>query len=293
MTLLASAPLPLSLLLVLTAGLTAQERIERTIPVAGDASIRITNLAGTIRVRGWNRDSISVTATIPPGGGSFFLGGRDRIAKLGVYTAGDTLGAPGSSLDVRVPRRAKVWVKSISAPVEVSEFVGELDFLSGSGSLRVEGTPLRGITAESLEGDIVVIGSAGYTRIRSGTGRVTLTHARNDVSVITVEGAVVLEDANLAHAHLETVSGPVTCEGKVEAAGTLDVQTHSGDVDLSLPSDFRAEFSLQSLAGTVASAIGPKTALPPKGRPLQFQVGGGGSQITVRSFKGRIRVLTH
>jgi len=78
-------------------------------------SIRIFNLAGATSVTGWDRDSIVVTGTVPPGAGTFFIGGAGAGAKLGVTS--DSLDAPGAVLDVFVPRGATVWVKSSTADV--------------------------------------------------------------------------------------------------------------------------------------------------------------------------------
>ena len=66
------------------AALSAQAPLRRGRSIAPDAAIRIFNLAGTIRVTAWERDSIDVTAVVPDGAGEFLFGGGSAGVKLGV-----------------------------------------------------------------------------------------------------------------------------------------------------------------------------------------------------------------
>ena len=279
--LLAATPLP------------AQEKIDRRIAIASDASIRIWNLAGITRIIGWDRDSIAVTGTVPTG--AFYMGGSGRGAKLGVERPEGSKGDPPASLEIRVPRNARLWVKSASASVEASGLTGELECSSVDGSVRVEGS-LRLVVAESMEGNLSVYGPMSVVRLKGGGGTITLRGARGDVLATTVGGAILATDAALTRAHLETVSGPVAYDGTVAPRGTLEVTTHSGDVTLRLPTEISAEFELPSFDGAILyglSGKGKGKGEPAQqvGKPMSFTTGGGDARVTVRSFKGEIRVL--
>jgi hypothetical protein len=279
--LLAATPLP------------AQEKVARRIAIASDASIRIWNMAGITRIIGWDRDSIAVTGTVPPG--AFYMGGGERGAKLGVERPDGSKGDLPATLEIRVPRNARLWVKSASASVEASGVTGELECSSVDGAVRVEGS-LRLVVAESMEGNLSVYGPMSVVRLKGGGGTITLRGARGDLMATTVGGAILLTDAALRRAHLETVSGPVAYDGTVAARGTLEVITHSGDVTLRLPSEISAEFELSSFDGAILygqSGTGKGKGEPAAqvGKPMSFTTGGGDARVTVRSFKGEIRVL--
>jgi hypothetical protein len=79
-------------LLLAAAPLSAQQKIDRRIAIAPDASIRITNMAGMIRVTGWDVDSIAVVGSIPAGA-NFYFGGRGQASKMGVERKDETLAA--------------------------------------------------------------------------------------------------------------------------------------------------------------------------------------------------------
>ena len=272
--------------------LSAQQKIERRFAVDSNVSIRITNTAGSTRLIGWDRDSIVVIGALAPGA-SFFGGGKGGFAKLGVERPDETVPSPGSTLEVRVPRAARLYVKSITAGIEATGLTGELQAVSVSGAIRVDGG-LRLLVAESMDGPLDVGGPIEITRITGGRGAVTLREAQGDLMVTTVAGPITATAGQVARAHLETVSGAISYEGGVEGRGTLEAVTHSGDVTLRLPAGLSAEYELQTFAGTMETNLFPKkNQHPPTDRgPWTFATGGGGAQVTVRSFKGSIRVLS-
>lgn len=279
--------------LLATTPLPAQEKVDRRIAIASDASIRIWNMAGITRIIGWDRDSLAVTGTVPSG--AFYMGGAGSGAKLGVERPDGSKGDLPATLEIRVPRNARLWVKSASASVEASGLTGELECSSVDGAVRVEGS-LRLVVAESMEGNLSVYGPMSVVRLKGGGGTITLRGARGDLMATTVGGAILLTDAALRRAYLETVSGPVAYDGTVAARGTLEVITHSGDVTLRLPTEISAEFTLSSFDGAIlygqsGKGKGKGEPAPQMGKPMTFTTGGGDARVTVRSFKGEIRVL--
>jgi hypothetical protein len=287
--------------LLLVAPLAAQQKIDRRIAISPDASIRIYNLIGSIRIIGWDRDSIVVTGSVPPGGGSFFMGGAGRGAKLGIERQDEMKEGQPAVLEVRVPRAARLWVKAGSASVVATGLTGELECSSIDGSIRVEGS-LRLVVAESMDGNLNVAGAIDVVRLKGGGGTITLRGARGDVLATTVGGAIVASDGAVTRAHLETVSGTIAYDGTVSPRGTLDVATHSGDVTLRLPPDISAEFDLGSFDGAILYGLSGKsegkgegkgegTPKMYRGKPLSFTTGAGDARVIVRSFKGEIRIL--
>ena len=277
-------------LLLLTAPLAAQQKIDRRIAIAPDASIRITNMAGITRITGWDVDSISVTGAMPAGA-AFFFGGKGQFSKMGVERKDETLAEPGSTLEIKVPRGARVWVKSGTASVEVTGLRVEVECASVSGSIRVEGG-LKLLIAESMEGNLSASGPIDVVRLKGGGGTITIRGARGDIQATTVGGAIVAMDGAVVRARLETVSGTISYDGSVDPRGTLESVTHSGDVTLRLPPEISAEFDLESFDGAVFFGLASKGAEKPfRGKPMSFVTGEGGSQVTVRSFKGEIRIL--
>ena len=135
----------------------SQEPVARVWPLDPDGVVKIWNTAGSVRVIGWDKDSVSVTGTAPPG--AFFGGGGRTGVKLGVETNAGNANEPKSDLVVRVPARARISVKSTVADVEISAFAGQIDASTIAGRLTIQGTPTE-IRAESMSGDVDVTASA-------------------------------------------------------------------------------------------------------------------------------------
>src|SRR4026209_1578270 len=94
----------------------SQTKTERGLRLNADGSVRISNLVGSVHVTGWNRDSVSLPATLPQGDHVFRGGGRRGVRIFG-EPLNDRNPQP-TRLDVMVPMRAKVWVKTATAEIE-------------------------------------------------------------------------------------------------------------------------------------------------------------------------------
>jgi hypothetical protein len=285
----------LGLVLLLAAPLSAQQKVNQRIAIDREASIRIMNPSGLIRIIGWEVDSIAVTGSLSAGS-NLYMGGKGLAAKIGVERKDENVADPGSILEIRVPRQARIWVKSVTAGIEASGLTGELECSTVSGSIRIEGS-LKLLVAESMDGELKAFGPMDVVRLRGGAGTITLRGARGDIQAFTVGGAIVATDGAVVRAHLETVSGTIAYDGSVDQRGTLEAVTHSGDVTLRLPPEISAEFDLESFDGGIVAGLvgkggkGGEDVKPVRGKPVTFMTSGGGANVKVRSFKGEIRIL--
>ena len=131
----------LTLALALGARAQGQTRIEKRWPLESGGTVRIASPLGTIRVLGWDVDTLAVTARLEPRTGRFSGGGDGQVRKLEL--------AGRAELEVRVPRNVTVWVKSTSADIEVVGVDGTLDLTSVGGTVHVVGTP-QDVTLQEL-----------------------------------------------------------------------------------------------------------------------------------------------
>ena len=260
-----------------------------------DGSVRVFVLNGSVRVTGWERDSVAVTGTAAKGQ-ELFIGGGRRGMKLGLWDRTDADNAQPSHLDVRVPAGARVWVKTgYAADVEVSGVVGGLDLNTAAGAVRVTGSP-RELTVEAMEGDVEITGSPAWLRAKSASGAITLRGTAEDAVLTTVSGRIAVvvppgAGGGIGRARLESVTGDVRFTGAPARGGSLEVDTHSGAIDLAVPPTLAADFDVTTIAGTVDNALTAARAVAePRRKALAFATGEGGARITVRTFKGLVRL---
>lgn len=273
----------LSLLVALAPPAAGQERVDRRFPIEPDAYVKVFAQHGSVRVTGWERDSIAVTGTVDRG--SLFAGGAGRSAKLGVWVGEDPAGG-SARLEVRVPASATVWVKSESAGVLVAGVAGGVDVLSVTGDLRVEGAS-RQVYAESMGGRIEIAADAPSVRARSAAGAVVYEGGADDLTLSSVSGTVEARAARPLRARLESVSGPVQWNGGVQRGGALDMVTHSGDVVLTLSTSIDADIAVSTIEGRVVNGLSPGSG-GVRARNVELVAGAGGARISVRTFSGNV-----
>ena len=277
--LLMMAPLPLA----------AQESVERGLPASATVSIRAYNLAGSIRVLGWSRDSVHVSASLASGSQLYFGGSRTAL-KLGVEAAASPGPTPPSELVLRVPAGARVWIKSATAGADVEGISGEVDVSTVSGDIRVRGEPSL-LAAESMEGSLDIGGSATVLRLKSAGGSIGFRGSAADLSVSTVSGNIQLDVSGpVATGRVESVTGRIAWAGPVGPAGSLDLQTHGAHIQLALPPGQDAEIDVSAFSGKVMNGFPSARRSAPAGKPVRYVLGDGGAHIAVRSLKGGVTI---
>ena len=282
------------LILALTGVADAQTKINRSFPLSGDGSIRVHALVGTVTVRGWDRDSVIVRGVLGAGNRLHAGGGRAGV-KMFVEAENDRQPSP-STLEIVVPVRAKLWIKTATADVSVSNVRGSVDVYVISGTIDVAGDPAD-VNAEAIDGSVLIRGSPAWVRAKSASGAVTLRGSSRDAALSTVSGRVTVDGGAtprglFERGKFETVTGDITFRGEVERGADMRFDTHGGAVDITLPAR-GADLELTTIAGTIvnsASSARPLTGRYGRGAELTTSVGEGGASVSVRTFKGSITV---
>lgn len=277
--------------LLLAAPLAGQAVVERTLPFDPDGAFRVMVMEGTVRARGWDRDSVRVVARLDARDRrSFYMGVSPEGAggKMGVED-----GAGPAEVEVFLPRGASLWIKTAGGSIDVAGVRGTLDVFSVTGEIRVAGDP-RSLHAESMGGAIVLEGVPGVARIRTGAGAIEVRGGGSDLTLSSVSGDVaVMGTAPLRRALVETVSGRVLVQAALSTGSTLVVNSHDGTVDLALPAGTDADFVVSTLEGELHNRLtgrGARKTTGLRGRELSFTSGRGGAEVTVRTFSGAVTV---
>jgi DUF4097 and DUF4098 domain-containing protein YvlB len=259
--------------------------------------VRIVNPFGRVRVLGWDAESLSVSGTLERSAGDFSAAGDIRVRKLLVAPPGEERETGRAELEVHVPRRASVWVKSATADITVEGVDGPVDLYSVAGAIHVVGTPAD-VTAETMDGSVEIAGGTGRARVKTVSGGILLRGASEDLGASTLSGTIVVRAAGwqrggtgVQRGKFESVTGDIQFDGELGRGGVVELESQSGTIELRVPASTVAEFDLLTIGGTISnglSAAAPGRRAAGVGQELRFATGPGGAQVTVRSFKGSI-----
>ena len=265
-------------------------RTTEEVPVAKGTRLVLTNNAGEVVVRSWDRDVVKVEASHGP---------RDTVE---VQTADQTLRVrtrsergPGGLVDfeLTVPRWMPVnlsgsyleaAIEGTSAEVTVETVHGGIRVVGGSGT----------VSLRSVMGQIVVDKSSGRVQATSVNEGIRLTNVTGDMTAETTNGDIVVDNAQSSSVEVSTVNGDITFNGTVRDNGAYRLTTHSGDVRVGMGASANATVFVRTFQGDFSSDFPiqlPEGQSRDSGsKRFNFTLGTGSARIEVQSFNGDIHI---
>jgi hypothetical protein len=247
----------------------------RELPLEPGGEVSILLTANDIHVRAVDSDRVTVrTATgadiddeveLESSPGHVLVRDADRGFRLGPVRI---RGVGAASLEIDVPRTARLSVKTASGDVEADGLEADSRVATASGDIRI-GTGGGTLNADSMSGDVVIEATAAISvRARSVSGDVTVRAPQLDAL------------------QLSTTSGDVAITGMLAPGAEHTVTSVSGDVLVRTPSPVRLE--TQTIAGDLR-VQGMHRAEGGRGRRVAV-VGDGSVRLGVRTTSGDIRL---
>ena len=276
----------------------AQQKVDIRRAATKNVSVRLMGHFASLVVSQWQEDSVALTGVVSTGtrveGGAYNATGPVQGMKMYAESP-EGASIAGNRLELRVPREARVWVKTGSADITVNGVAGGLDLNIVGGSVRVTGKP-RDLVIESMDGAVTFSGYADFARIKTATGDITIAEGGGeDLTLSTVSGTVSVSPGErpFQRGRFESVTGPISYSGKVDRGADLRFDTHSGAVDLRIPRPSGLEVDAITVTGAIEnswSSSRPIAGREGRGMELGFSSGTGVARISIRSFKGNVRI---
>lgn len=269
------------------AHLAAQSRTDGPLlgarSLAPDAALKVWVPGGRIRLVAWDRDSIIVRGRVASTS-HFFLSGDRAGVKFGVDGADD---GAASELVAWVPRRAMLSVKTVSASIDGTDVSGWFYTVSGSIHLAGSATSLE---VESMTGSLDLDAATPWLRARTGRGHLLVRGAPQSVDASTITGTLDVIATAIARGQLGSVSGDIHYAGAPPNGAIVELSSHAGNVELLLPTSVSADFTLSTIAGSIENDFVAARRTSGDPRSLRLTLGRGGAQLSVRTYRGGIRL---
>lgn len=272
----------------------AGESVDVTKSASATPTVEIENLAGSVKIHGWDREEIKVTGVLGDDTEGLDFSGSNDNFDIEVEIP-DSYGRRhrdlDSDLEIWLPAGSSLAVETVSASIRVSGVNGRLELESVSGEVSVEGAPTSA-DVETVSGGIELSGSETLAIAESVSGKIELSGVAGRVEAATVSGSIRVEASDIEQGEFEAVSGSVRFTGALSPGARLSAESHSGSVVLNLPADTSARFQVETFSGSINNGFGggeaERTSRYAPGKRLDFTIGSGDAQVRVESFSGSV-----
>jgi DUF4097 and DUF4098 domain-containing protein YvlB len=271
----------------------ADTAVNETRPAPKEGTVRINNIAGSIDVKGWDKEEVAVTGTLAPNVERLDITSRDGTTSIEVVNPKPHKHVQPSRLQVSMPASSRVECEAVSADIKVQDVAGEVQAHTVSGDIDVAG-PTPRVIARTVSGTSTVKAGAAEVVTESVSGDTDVTSESGSLRASTVSGEVRTRDNALKDASVESMSGPVRFEGGLQPGAKLDINSFSGSVDCVLPPATTAEVDFDSFSGSMDAtdfgidrAKNLTTTIGSEGPRVEV---GGEARIRINTFSGSARL---
>ena len=226
--------------------------------VGATGSLKLSNVAGDVKVTGGSGTEIKIEAKIHGKGktdaearaqfDSVKVDMRQNGSRVDVETTHERNSRAWVDYTVVVPTGASIDVRTVSGDVIVSEIGGSARAETVSGDVTATG--LAQVAAlRSVSGDVRATGlsSSGAVTFNSVSGDVTVkTLKAGSATFETVSGDARVDGCDCGGAQSSSVSGDVVYTGTLAKGGRYNFNSHSGDIVLVTPSGFELDAATYS-----------------------------------------------
>ncbi len=234
--------------------------------------VRVRGVDGTVvRLVSPAEDHPAIDVTTGPGSYAVHVGrtvkGRGfgfRLGSLGLFG----LDMGGGSVEIEVPRDARLEVGAASGDVTIRDVTGSVAVRTASGDISVRGGG----------GDLHVEAASGNLR--------AVASAPIAVSIRSISGDVEIDAPRTERTSITTVSGDVEIASAFAPGGDHVINTTSGDVDLAVEGGVTIE--VRTVSGDVDCAHPDRRT--GNGRRDPLVIGDGAARMAVRTLSGDVEI---
>jgi DUF4097 and DUF4098 domain-containing protein YvlB len=180
--------------------------------------------------------------------------------------------------EVLVPADASVNIESATGPLHAERLHGDVEAEGTNAAIDVR--------------DI----SGSHVHVKTMAGAITLTNIRDGhVEIDSVSGDVTLRSVTGPLVRVSSTSGRIQYDGDFGYAGEYRFNSHSGNIDATIPEDASVDVKAQSVHGLVQNDVPlqPKihtSFLVKEGSSFAGTINKAASSVWLRTFSGKIHL---
>lgn len=265
--------------------LLALAQTDQTVQVQKGTRLEISNFAGDVVIRVWDRDAVRVEAEHSDRDTVEIRPGEQRLVVRGRSRSGN---ARSLDYSITVPRWMAVRVTGTYSDVTIEGVGGDVSVETTRGDIIVNGGS-GFVSLKSVQGEITLRNSKGRVDVSSVNEGIRLADITGDVSAETTNGGIIMERIDSENVDVYAVNGNVTFDGPIKDKGTYRLTTHNGTVSLAVPEKANLTLSGRTYNGGFRASFPlPKVEEPNTRRRFSLTFGNGNARVELESFNGSI-----
>jgi hypothetical protein len=291
-------PLLLTGMLFSAASLAAgTTHFEKKVSADAAGRVRVSNVSGSVDIRGWDRPEVEVLADMESGVERVDVVQSGGSVEVRVMLRFGVFGDGSARLQVRVPSGSQLEVSTVSASSTVEGVQGQLRVNSVSGGIRAD-IPAAEAVVKSVSGSIALRGSGKPARLRVSTvsGSVSLRDGAGDVDAASTSGSLNVAVSPATSIHMNTVSGSLDFRGRLARNADFEARTVSGALLVNAESEAGYRYEVSTLSGAIATCFGDAASsprAPGRGNEVEGTRGAGAANLRIKSYSGAVSLCDH
>jgi ribosomal protein S28E/S33 len=258
----------------------AQDKKEFNAVINRGATVSISNEFGAVKVHSSSSKTLLITA-VPHSAKvevDFQNSNNNRIEARSHILQNVNPDEAQVDYDVSLPTGTNIVVRSSNGPLAIEDVNGDVTCEGESASVQVRN------------------GGNGHVHVRTVEGPVKVADLKNaHIEIASVSGDISLNGVTGPSVVVNTTKGKINYTGDFDGGGDYSLSTHSGDIDVAMPTGASVDMSAKSVQGSVEDAFSLKPEAHPmfvvtQGKSFAGVANSGASSVKLRSFSGKIRV---
>jgi DUF4097 and DUF4098 domain-containing protein YvlB len=278
--------------LAMSAAASARDtNFDREVAAEPKGVVDITNVAGTIAVSGWDRNTVSVHGELGDSVDRVDVTSQPGRTTIKVVLPEHSSHHGDADLTIKVPQGSELNVSAVSADITTAKVLGAQRLQSVSGEVRAD--VAADVDVKTVSGDVAVKGhgQSGSMHVSSVSGDLRIEHLGGDIEVTTVSGEVKGTVDNAHEIRARTTSGDLTLEGRLARGVSVDANSVSGELSLRAAAEGGYSYELRSFSGDINNCLGThaeRTSEYAPGKVLRGTSGAGAGKVYMKSMSGEL-----
>lgn len=286
-----------TVLLVGAATAALADAVDETRDALPNATIEFSAVAGEFRVVGGDVDRLQISGELGDEVEELRIDGDASHWRIEVEIKEHEGGnwswnrGPSTTLEITVPRGSTLSASVVSADLDVRGLRGaRVDARTVSGNLEVVDTSPTRLTAESVSGDVEVDGGGLETSmIKSVSGDIEASGLAGRIRVGSVSGDIEMDAIEVSEFSAETVSGDLDVNLQPTARASIEVQSHSGGIDLMLPAGTPIDLDARTFSGDLENHF-ESDIEEVREKGMTVRHGDGSVRVRAQTFSGEFHL---